>query len=95
MQLSFNIQKLKTGIHLKNDSATVIVINNSSANAGTVLNNKETSNGKFSISRNIAAPSGIFSIKYHFAQPGMHQIIGRINSKDNTFSVMASLYTQW
>jgi hypothetical protein len=88
-QLSFNVQDLKTGSHLKNETATVTVINNSSANTGTGMN-KGNPNGEFSIFRNIGAPNGSFSVKYHFLQPGTHQVIARINSKDNIFSALAS-----
>ena len=88
-QLSFNVQGLKTGSNLKNMTATVTVINNSTANIGTGIT-KGTTNGDFSIFKNIAAPNGNFSVKQHFLQAGTHQIIARINSKNNIFSALAS-----
>jgi hypothetical protein len=88
-QLSFNVQDLKTGSNLKNMTATVTVINNSTANIGTGMT-KGTTNGDFSIFKNIAAPNGNFSVKQHFLQAGTHQIIARINTKNNTFSALAS-----
>jgi hypothetical protein len=88
-QLTFNVQDLKTGSHLKNVTATVTVINNSTANIGTGIS-KGTANGDFSIFKNLGASDGSFSVKYHFQQAGTHQIIARINSKNNTFSALAS-----
>jgi hypothetical protein len=38
----------------------------------------------------LGASDGSFSVKYHFQQAGTHQIIARINSKNNTFSALAS-----
>lgn len=89
-QLSFNVQDLKTGNHVKNVTGTVTVINNFTANVNTGIN-KGTPNGDFSIFKTISAPNGSFSIKDHFLQAGAHQIIARINSKNNIFSVLASL----
>ena len=89
-QLNFNVQDLKTGSHLKNVTATVTVINNSTANFGTRCKVKEAENGDFSIFKNISAPNGSFSVKDHFLQAGTHQIIARINSKNNIFSALAS-----
>ncbi|MFZ0513830.1 MAG: hypothetical protein WAM14_19645, partial [Candidatus Nitrosopolaris sp.] len=43
--------------------------------------NKGTPNGNYTIFKNIAAPNGSFSIKYHFLQAGKHQIIVGIKSK--------------
>jgi hypothetical protein len=51
-QLSFNVQDLKTGSHLKNVNATVTVINNLTANVGAGIN-KGTPNRDFSIFKNI------------------------------------------
>ena len=45
-QLSFNVQDLKTGSSIKNETATVTVINNSTANVGTGIN-KGTPNEDF------------------------------------------------
>ncbi|MRN41185.1 MAG: hypothetical protein FIO02_09100, partial [Nitrosopumilales archaeon] len=69
-QLGFNVQDLKTGSHLNNMTATVTVINNSTANIGTGIS-KGTPNGDFSIFKNISAPNGSFSVKDHFLQAGM------------------------
>jgi hypothetical protein len=82
--LSFNVQDLKTGINLKNETATVTVINNFTANidAGT---NKQTANGDFTIFKNISAPYGSFSVKYR-----PHQIITRVNSNNTQFKALAS-----
>ena len=88
-QLSFNVRDLKTGGYLSNANATVTVINNLTANIGTGTNNG-TPNGDFSIFKNIAVPNGSFSVKHHFLQAGTHQIIARINSKNNAFSALAS-----
>jgi hypothetical protein len=85
----FNVQDLKTGSYLKNVTATVTVINNYTANIGTGIS-KGTANGDFSIFKNMAAPNGSFSIKQHFLQTGTHQIITRINSKNNIFSAQDS-----
>ena len=45
-QLSFNVQDLKTGSHVKNVTGTVTVINNFTANVGTGIN-KGTPNEDF------------------------------------------------
>ena len=66
-RLSFNVQDLKTGINLK--TATVTVINNFTANIGNGIN-KGSTNGDFTIFKNIAARNGSFSVKYHFLQAG-------------------------
>ncbi|MFZ0512154.1 MAG: hypothetical protein WAM14_11155, partial [Candidatus Nitrosopolaris sp.] len=88
-QLSFNVQDLKTGINLKNETATVTVINNFSADIGTDIK-KGSANGDFTIFKNIAAPNGTFSVKYHFMHAETHQIIAGIKSKNNVFAVLAS-----
>jgi len=88
-RLTFNVQDLKTDSHLKNVTATVTVINNSTANIGTGIS-KGTATTDFSIFKNIAAPNGSFYVKQHFLQTGTHQIIARINSKNNIFSALAS-----
>jgi hypothetical protein len=87
--LSFNVQDLKTGINLKNETATVTVINNNTADIGTSTN-KQTANGDFTIFKNISAPNGSFSVKYRFLQAGTHQIIARINSNSTPFKALAS-----
>ncbi len=83
------MQDLKTGGHPKNVNAIVTVINNFSVNVGTGIN-KGTPNGDFSIFKNISVSNGSFSVKDHFLQAGTHQIIARINSKNNIFSALAS-----
>jgi hypothetical protein len=88
-QLTFNVQDLKTGSHLMNVTATVTAINNSTANIGSVIS-KGTANTDFLIFKNISAHNGSFSVKDYFLQAGTHQIIARINSKNNTFSALAS-----
>lgn len=52
-QLSFNVQDLKTGNHLKNVNATVTVITNLAANVGTGVN-KGTATRDISIFKNIS-----------------------------------------
>ena len=79
----------ETGSHLSNANATVTVINNLTANIGTGTNSG-TPNGDFSIFKNIAAPNGSFSVKQHILQASTHQIIARINSKNNVFAALAS-----
>jgi len=86
--LSYNVQDLKTGINLKNVTATVTVINNNTADIGTSTN-KGSANGVM-IFKNISAPNGGFSVKYRFLQAGTHQIIARINSNSSTFKALTS-----
>jgi len=85
---------LKTGSHARNTTATVVVINNLTANTGNnnIDNGSSNAGGGYSTIKNIVAPNGSFFIKYQFLQPGTHQIITRINSNDdnNTFSALAS-----
>ena len=88
-QLSLSVQDLKTGSHIKNETATVTVINNFTANNGNGIN-KGTPNEDLAIFKNIAAPNGSFSVKYHFLQAGTHQIIVGIKSKNNVFAALAS-----
>jgi hypothetical protein len=52
--------------------------------------NKVAQNGDYAIFKNIAAPNGSFSVKYHFLQAGTHQIIVGIKSKSNIFAALAS-----
>ena len=54
------VQDLKTGSNLKNETATVTVINNFTANIGAGTN-KQTANGDSTIFKNISAPNGSFS----------------------------------
>ncbi|MGA9154152.1 MAG: hypothetical protein WBZ36_26515, partial [Candidatus Nitrosopolaris sp.] len=86
--LSFNVQDLK-GSNLKNETATVTVINNFTANIGAGTN-KQTANGDFTIFKNMLAPNGSFSVKYRFLQAGTHQIITRVNSNNTQFKALAS-----
>jgi peptidoglycan/xylan/chitin deacetylase (PgdA/CDA1 family) len=88
-QLGFSVQDLKTGINLKNETATLTVINNFTANIGNGAN-KGSANADFNIFKNISAPNGSFSVKYHFLQTGTHQIIVSIKSKNNVFAALAS-----
>jgi hypothetical protein len=86
--LDFNVQDLKTGINLKNETATVTVINNNfTANIGAGTN-KQTANA--ALFKNISAPNGSFSVKYRFLQAGTHQIIIRVNSNNTQFKALAS-----
>ncbi|MFZ0510677.1 MAG: hypothetical protein WAM14_03645, partial [Candidatus Nitrosopolaris sp.] len=88
-QLSFSVQDLKTGSHIKNETATVTVINNSTANIGNGTS-KGAHNGDYTVFKNISSPNGSFSVKYHFLQPGTHQIIAGMKSKNNIFAALAS-----
>jgi len=81
ISLSFNVQNFKTGINLKNVTATVTVINNSTANIGT--GTKQIATGGFTVFKNISAPNGSFFVKHRFLQAGTHQIIARINSNNS------------
>jgi hypothetical protein len=87
--LSFKVQNLKTGSYLKNETATVTVLNNLTANINNVTK-KGTSNSEFTIFKNIGAPNGLFSVHYKFSQAGTHQVIARINSKTNAPPILAS-----
>jgi hypothetical protein len=66
--LAFSVDNLRTGNHLKNLLATVVIINNSSGQQ------------KIFEFNHLYAPNGVFSVKYLFPLPGMYQIITRINS---------------
>jgi len=56
---------LKTGGYLKNETATMTVLNNLTANINNVTK-KGTTNNEFTIFKNIDAPNGTFSVKYKF-----------------------------
>ncbi len=86
-QLSFSVQDSKTGINLRNETATVTVINNFTANIGNGIN-------KGNVFKNISAPNGSLSVKYHFLQAGTHQVIAGIKSKNNVFAPLASFNVQ-
>ena len=62
--LNFSVQDLKTGEHIKDFTARVVVTN------GQRLFKFE----------NITVPNGDFSVKYLFPDDGTHQVILRINS---------------
>ena len=76
IQLKFDVQNLQTGSHLKNLTARVVIVTNST---GQERSFKFTS---------ITAPDGIFSIKQIFPEWGVYQVICRIYSED--VSVLAS-----
>ena len=63
--LNFSMQNLKTGEHIKDFTARVVVTN------GQRLFKFE----------NITVPNGDFSVKYIFPDDGTHQVILRVNSK--------------
>lgn len=79
---------MKTGGYLKNETATMTVLNNLTANINNVTK-KGTTNNEFTIFKNIDAPNGTFSVKYKF-WARTHQVIARINSKTNALPVLAS-----
>jgi hypothetical protein len=68
-ELKFSVQNLQTGTNLKNILARIVVLTNSS---GQLRSFKFT---------NIAAPDGIFSVKYLFPDSGLYQVITKIDSK--------------
>ena len=74
IQLRFSIQNLQTGNHLKNLVAKITLIN-TDYNATYKLGN-------------ITVTDGDFSIKSPTLDPGAHQVIIKINSKD--YSSLAS-----
>jgi hypothetical protein len=63
--LNFSVQNLKTGEHIKDFTARVVVTN------GQRLFKFE----------NITVPNGDFSVKYIFPDDGTHQVILRVDSK--------------
>ena len=63
--LNFSVENLKTGEHIKDFTARVVVTN------GQRLFKFE----------NITVPDGDFSVKYIFPDDGTHQVILRVNSK--------------
>ena len=63
--LNFSVQNLKTGEHISDFTARVVVTN------GQRLFKFE----------NITVPNGDFSVKYIFPDDGTHQVILRVNSK--------------
>ena len=77
-ELRFSVSNLLTGQHLKNLVAMVVIITGSTGQERTF---------KFN---DIYAPNGDFSVKYLFPNPGMYQIITRINSNIPQSIMLAS-----
>ena len=77
-QLKFIADNLETGSHLKDLSAMVIIISNSSGNEKIF---------KFT---NIIAPNGNFSLQYLFPELGVYQVITRITSTNPLSIILAS-----
>jgi len=77
-QLKFIADNLETGSHLKDLSAMVIIISNSSGNEKIF---------KFT---NIIAPNGNFSVQYLFPELGVYQVITRITSTNPLSITLAS-----
>ena len=78
--LNFKVTDLKTGVPLELAHVHVVIIKNVTAtftSSGTVSNKDD-----FVTYDNITSSHGIFFIRYHFEQEGMHQIIVRINTKN-------------
>jgi hypothetical protein len=72
-ELKFTVQNLQTGKLLNdNISARVVVVNNAGGQQRSF---------KF---ENITAPNGIFSVNYLFPDPGLYNVITKIDSKDFT-----------
>ena len=63
--MNFSVQNLKTGEHISDFTARVVVTN------GQRLFKFE----------NVTVPNGDFSVKYIFPDDGTHQVILRVNSK--------------
>jgi hypothetical protein len=76
--LKFSIQNLQTGKPLPDLLARVVIVTNSSGQERIF---------KFT---NIAAPDGVFSIKYLFPDTGLYQVIARITSHSNHVALLAS-----
>jgi hypothetical protein len=77
-ELKFSVSNLLTGQHLKNLVAMVVIITGSTGQERTF---------KFN---DIYAPNGNFSVKYLFPNPGMYQVITRINSNNPQSIMLAS-----
>ena len=69
-QLKFDVQNLQTGSHLKNVTARVVIVTNTTGRESSL---------KYD---NLTAPDGIFSVKYVFPEWGIYQVISRIHSED-------------
>src|SRR5438132_9059033 len=76
--LKFSIQNLQTGKPLPDLLARVVIVTNSGGQERIF---------KFT---NIAAPGGVFSIKYLFPDTGLYQVIARITSHSNDVALLAS-----
>ncbi len=76
--LTFSVDNLRTGNHMKDLLATVVILNNSSGQQKIF---------KFI---HLYAPNGAFSVKYLFPLPGFYQIITRINSNNPPSISLAS-----
>ena len=77
-ELKFSADNLRTGSHLSNLLAMVIIISNSSGHEKIF---------KFS---NLIAPNGNFSLEYLFPELGVYQVITRINSTNPSSITLAS-----
>jgi hypothetical protein len=75
-QMKYNVKNLTTGSNVKDLTARVIVVANSSGQLRTF---------KFD---NVASHNGTFAVNYIFPDSGLYQIITRIDSKD--FPTLAS-----
>lgn len=75
-QMKFNVKNFTTGSNVKDLTARVIVVTNSSGQLRTF---------KFD---NVASHNGTFAVNYIFPDSGLYQIITRIDSKD--FPTLAS-----
>jgi hypothetical protein len=75
--LKFSIRNLQTGKPLPDLLARVVIITNSSGQERIF---------KFT---NIAAPDGVFSIKYLFPDTEIYQVIARITSHSNDVALLA------
>jgi len=76
--LTFSVDSLRTGNHMKDLLATVIIINNSSGQQ------------KIFRSNHLHSSNGTFSVKYPFPDSGFYQIITRINSNNPPSISLAS-----
>lgn len=77
-ELRFTVDSSRTGDHLKNLLATIVILNNSSG---------ELRIFKF---KNITAPNGIFFVRYEFPELGIYQVITRVSSINPHLLALAS-----
>jgi hypothetical protein len=86
-ELKFSVDDLRTGTHLKNLLARVVIISNSSGQE------------KIFKIKDIPVPNGNFSMEYLFPELGVYQVITRINSSNpssvtlSSFEVIVKLET--